>query len=148
MSSWSSATTAARGENAATSAALVLTPGSKVTMARSPPHGMTTVVGVRVPAPVDSSIPSRSSAVADEAAVEVVAERDGERGAQPEPGDADRVDGAAAGRAQEVAREALLAGPGHRLEPDERDVHERGRGDHDVDAHPAKRSSSSGSRSR
>ena len=46
--------------------------------------------------------------LADEAALEVLAERHRERRAEPEPGGADRVDGAAAGRAQEVAGEALL----------------------------------------
>ena len=85
--------------------------------------------------------------LADEAPVEVLAERDRQRGLKTQPRGPDRVDGAAAGRADEVAGEALLARSGHGLEPDERQVHERGRGDDDVDAH-AKRSASSGRRLR
>ena len=66
---------------------------------------------------------------------------------EPEPAGADRRDGAAAGRAQHVAGEALLPRPGQRLEADEGviEIGRRHYGEVDVQAN---RSSSAGSRSR
>src|SRR5204862_7819620 len=58
-----------------------------------------------------------------------------ERGTQAEPRRGDRGDGPAAGRAHEVAGEALLALLGQRLEPDERQVEVRGRADGELGPH-------------
>src|SRR3954466_7119811 len=61
--SWSRLALTARGARPATSAALERTPGSTVTMARSSPTGMTTVIGVRGqwrPTTVTPSPPSTS----------------------------------------------------------------------------------------
>ena len=89
---------------------------------------MTTVSGVRLvrkPATATPSARSRAHVLA----AEVVADRRDERGVEPEPRRRHRGDRAAAGRAHELAGEALLAGPGQRLEPDERQVQEGGGGD-------------------
>src|SRR5215217_1904072 len=70
----------------------------------------------------------------------------GEHGVEPEAGGADGGYGATAGGAVQVLRVALLTRSRQRVEPGERQVEERRRGDGEV-GHP-KRSWSSGSRAR
>ena len=143
------------------SAADARTPGSIVTIARSPPNGMTTVVGVRGECPgagIDGHhrpIASegedhrrrraRSGSRADpfdafvgqraphEIAGDVLAQRRCDGGRETEPCRPDRGDRSAAGSAQQLGSEPLLAEPGQRLEPDERQVEEDGCGDDEVD---------------
>ena len=124
----------ATGVSAATSAARARMPGSTVTIVRSSPTGMTTVSGVRlVRKPGDRHAVALDLA-AHVLAAEVVADRRHERRLEPEPRRRDRGDGAAARRAHELAGEALLAGLGQRLEPDEREVEEGRGGDCEFDA--------------
>ena len=94
-----------------------------VTIARSPPKGMTTVVGVRVRRPrrdpLDTLLGEHRP---DDVASDVVAERRGDRGRQPQPGGADGSDRPSTWGAQELGGEPLLAQRRQRLEPDEREV--------------------------
>ena len=83
MNSWSRLAATARGEWASTSAASARAPGSTVTIARSPPKGRTTVVGVRgagrVPihlTPSSASAPrTRSPATSSPSGAATAAER-------------------------------------------------------------------------
>ena len=61
MSICSSVAATARGESGSRSAARARTPGSTVTIERSPPTGMTIVVGVRLPRGSPMITPSASS---------------------------------------------------------------------------------------
>ena len=124
----------ATGVSAATSAARARMPGSTVTIVRSladrHDHGLRR--------PLGAEARDRHAVALDLAAhvlaAQVVADRRDERRVEPEPRGRHRGDGAAARRAHQLAGEALLAGLGQRLEPDEREVEEGGGGDCEFDA--------------
>ena len=120
---------------AATSALRARAPGSTVIIARSSPHGSTSVCGVRAAPSSRRVTPSALELAAHVLAGKVAAERGHERGAQAEPRRRAGGDRAAARRPHEVAREALLAEPGQRVEPDDGQVEERRGGDDQVDGH-------------
>ena len=108
-------------------------PGSIVTIARSPPNGMTTVVGVRGAGRDAIQLDAlRGEHVPDEVARDVVPERRGDGRAEAEAGCAHRRDRAAARRAEELGGESLLAELGERLEPDERQIEKDRGGDDEV----------------
>jgi hypothetical protein len=69
---------------------------------------------------------------AHDLAGDVVPERCGDGGREPQACAGDRGDRAAAGRAEEIARESLLAERGQGLEPDEGEVEEHGGGDDEI----------------
>ena len=119
--------TTARGSTAASSSAVTPSPGSKVAIARSPLDGMITVTGVRATSRPSQRTPSSASSVRSRMPTSRRPSGETSVRGQPQPRRADRGDRAAAGRAHEVLREALLARARDRVQPDHRQVEERPR---------------------